>query len=877
MFKKIFYTLTILAMLFGMFGVMGKGGVTPAFAAAGFNVGAGPRAAATGVAFFTPLPYYNAAAIAPWGAANSEIIAALDGKCLVAGGTAGIEASVARSQAWAGVGADVAASFLRVRVDPVNVEVVVAGVFAQSDATFTALGCGSNFGAAGAAFDLVASIPANTPVYVIVSSENGAAAVNTGNVAVWMMRSAFPSGGLIVQSLTDAVIDLDGAGVGGVLENTVDNAVAQVQNIATADKQQVIVDGAGIAWFDIPAGIYNLGYTCDGIVCLNAAMIAPATPVPANTPYVARFASIVAGGYAVREPWTASIGLNTYAEVQSADPIGGVVTLNYRFRPTDTVFGYDFVLGLHVAGTKIGITAGPWTAQGYLDAAVNLPDYDLFSTQLFPVGANTIVDFRLQLMGGVSATRVNLCVPALREAATIDLTVAPFAVQTFNFFNGGLTSGALTCPVMNHAGATQGGYMYLSTVVDYTALAWVNETTGADWQYWLEPTPDPFPIATAGVLVNSWSTIFADVHHDTFFTAPDLTGGPEFVMPISSVTLARDTWNDDSGNLLTRVTGPDNTELDCITGAAIIDADLLRDEIAPCYMLWQGLDGEALLANDWLLTGFTPAVGISRYEYDVFLQTGTAYKSTNGVTDADVQILFAVSPSDTPMLGHWAWSWVEAMYELGLTSGINANNYAPDQVMTRAQMAVFLSNVLSEYSSIPAAGAGVGGVFTDVPAAFWAGGAIEQLESLGITSGIGGGLYAPNAVVTRAEMSKFIQLTFRAAAMFNLFPDYCAGDFNCSGLVWTPFGEWDVNQNVLAPGLEFVDVPADHWANLWIEEMAFDGLTDGCRTEMSGLAFIHYYCPDDSVTRGQMAKFILTAVMWDVTTQWNWPVLAPER
>jgi len=365
------------------------------------------------------------------------------------------------------------------------------------------------------------------------------------------------------------------------------------------------------------------------------------------------------------------------------------------------------------------------------------------------------------------------------------------------------------------------------------------------------------------------------LHHDTFFTAPDLTGGPEFVMPISSVTLSRDTWNDDSGNLLTRVTGPDNHARDCETLLPILDAGILRDEIAPCYMLWQGLDGGALLANDWLLTGFTPAVGISRYEYDVFLQTGTAYKSTNGVTDADVQILFAVSPSDTPMLGHWAWSWVEAMYELDLTNGISANNYAPDNTMTRAEMAKFLSAVLSEYSSIPAAGVGVGGVFTDVLAGFWAGGAIEQLESLGITSGIGGGLYAPDAMVTRAEMAKFIQLTFRAAAMFNLFPDYCAGDFDCDAVA-DP-GEWDPSQNVLAPGIWFVDVPADHWANLWVEEMRNDGLTNGCRTEMSGVSFIHYYCPADPVTRGQMAKFILTAVMDDLTTQWNWPVLAPER
>jgi hypothetical protein len=89
---------------------------------------------------------------------------------------------------------------------------------------------------------------------------------------------------------------------------------------------------------------------------------------------------------------------------------------------------------------------------------------------------------------------------------------------------------------------------------------------------------------------------------------------------------------------------------------------------------------------------------------------------------------------------------------------------------------------------------------------------------------------------------------------------------------------WDPNQNVLAPGLTFVDVPADHWANLWIEEMWWDNLTDGCRTEMAGpFVWINYFCPADPVTRGQMAKFILTAAEHNFVTQWVWPVLAPER
>jgi hypothetical protein len=47
----------------------------------------------------------------------------------------------------------------------------------------------------------------------------------------------------------------------------------------------------------------------------------------------------------------------------------------------------------------------------------------------------------------------------------------------------------------------------------------------------------------------------------------------------------------------------------------------------------------------------------------------------------------------------------------------------------------------------------------------------------------------------------------------------------------------------------FTDVPVGYWADRWIEQLAVEGITGGCGTNI--------YCPDSSVTRAQMAVFLV--------------------
>ena len=181
-------------------------------------------------------------------------------------------------------------------------------------------------------------------------------------------------------------------------------------------------------------------------------------------------------------------------------------------------------------------------------------------------------------------------------------------------------------------------------------------------------------------------------------------------------------------------------------------------------------------------------------------------------------VIFADVPS-----GYWAYRFIESLHYSGVTSGCGTNPliYCPESVVTRAQMAVFILKSMHGASYVPPPATGT--LFDDVPATYWAAPWIEQLHTEGITGGCGNGNYCPDAVLTtRAQTAVFI---LRGKHGSNYVPPAARGIFN--------------------------DVPATHWAAPWIEQLYAEGITGGCGN--------NNYCPEASLTRAQMAVFLVRA------------------
>jgi hypothetical protein len=112
--------------------------------------------------------------------------------------------------------------------------------------------------------------------------------------------------------------------------------------------------------------------------------------------------------------------------------------------------------------------------------------------------------------------------------------------------------------------------------------------------------------------------------------------------------------------------------------------------------------------------------------------------------------------------------------------------------------------------------------FKDVSPADWFWGAVEALATSGVTNGCGEGNYCPEQPTTRAQMAV---LLMRAEKGDSYMPPASSGIFS--------------------------DVPSNYWAVDWIEALYAEGITVGCGVEPLR------FCPDDTVTRAEMAVFLL--------------------
>ena len=120
-------------------------------------------------------------------------------------------------------------------------------------------------------------------------------------------------------------------------------------------------------------------------------------------------------------------------------------------------------------------------------------------------------------------------------------------------------------------------------------------------------------------------------------------------------------------------------------------------------------------------------------------------------------------------------------------------------------------------------------IFADVPCTHWAERYIEEIYSAGLTAGCVGddpgtpeneAMYCPASSVTRGQMAILL----------------------IRGMVETPCTTYHGY---------FIDVPESHPWWSWIERLYELNITAGCT--VSPLR----YCPNDSVTRGQMAIFLI--------------------
>ena len=162
---------------------------------------------------------------------------------------------------------------------------------------------------------------------------------------------------------------------------------------------------------------------------------------------------------------------------------------------------------------------------------------------------------------------------------------------------------------------------------------------------------------------------------------------------------------------------------------------------------------------------------------------------------------------------------IENLAGMGVLEGTECaeGEFCPTDPLKRWVMAVWLVRVLDGADPV-----GSGSRFSDVDADTWWAPFVERLAVLGVTAGCATDpdRYCPDDSVTRAQMATFLTRAFDLES---------------------------------APSFGFVDTEGNTHA-VRIDALAAAGVTVGCATDPDR------YCPDDSVTRAQMATFLTRAL-----------------
>lgn len=118
--------------------------------------------------------------------------------------------------------------------------------------------------------------------------------------------------------------------------------------------------------------------------------------------------------------------------------------------------------------------------------------------------------------------------------------------------------------------------------------------------------------------------------------------------------------------------------------------------------------------------------------------------------------------------------------EKGITSGVSANEFAPEAACTRGQMVTFLWKAAGspEVSGTLA--------FNDVSADAYYAKAVRWAAQQGITSGTSAGVFSPNAPCTRGQMAMFLYAYAKNPAVTGSVPfsDVASGDYFNTAVLW---------------------------------------------------------------------------------------------
>lgn len=235
----------------------------------------------------------------------------------------------------------------------------------------------------------------------------------------------------------------------------------------------------------------------------------------------------------------------------------------------------------------------------------------------------------------------------------------------------------------------------------------------------------------------------------------------------------------------------------------------------PAGPTWTATESESWIT----ITNPGPGTGNGMVTYTVAANPATTNRAgTITIANQTFTVAQGAAFLDVP-LNNPFYNEIGKLSARGVTLGCGGGNYCPDDPVTREQMAAFIMRALGEFGPPTPPSQR----FFDVAPSNMFYAFVERLAVLQITLGCGDGNYCPADPVKREQMAAFL-----IRALGELSPP-------------TP------------PMQRFDDVPESNMFYNFIDRLAVLEITLGCSPSPP------LYCPNNSVTREQMAAFLVRA------------------
>jgi uncharacterized repeat protein (TIGR01451 family) len=276
------------------------------------------------------------------------------------------------------------------------------------------------------------------------------------------------------------------------------------------------------------------------------------------------------------------------------------------------------------------------------------------------------------------------------------------------------------------------------------------------------------------------------------------------------------------------------------------------------YTLTDGTDGFGLVApgstvNCFYATTNCYVLGVSNPVLRPATHWDTTFLETLSTGETKTWTVHVGASFTDASPGYLLYTYVETLLHSGVTAGCTSTTYCPASQVSRAQMAMFIARALAGSDAavpvtgvVPARGpynCTTGGLsqFGDVAPTAQYCRHVHYIAAAGVTLGCGTGAnFCPTPLVTRSDMARFVA---RAIAGSDAAVPMATTD---------PITLRSYDCGTLTPSLYFADIATSdtycrHVHYLWSKDVVA-----GCA------AGPPRYCPTSFVTRGQMAKFLVS-------------------